>query len=946
VQAVAVREAMIEGELYRHLKNLIETGKASYENVAFRDVERQKPIKTDGSTIYADLVVSDSLNQSWLVIETKRVTKHGFTKILDPYSQDVIEQAQRYAIKLGAPFFATTNGRVLVLFQTFQQFVLMSQRRRMHFELSKIPLAEFSDRILREIVDLQKGTGKWLDVDEAFIARMRALHDAITPIVLTSLTSKLSTHSQFQEEYRQWLEQQGWKFSLDTHERIASMAAHLLINKVLFYKILETYNPSVTRLKKIDPSTADFTAELRRLFKAIVDDIDYKSVYQETFYDKIPIPPELLEIISNFVEELSLTDLRQIKSDVIGTMYELLIPTDERKALGQYYTPPQIVEFITRMCILKPTDLVVDPCCGSGGFLVKSYHRLLDLKAGENPLLDRKAAHADLLKQVHGVEINQFPAHLSTINLAIQHVQSLTNEVRILTEDFFEVRPDYYVNAVVANPPYIRQEDIVDKDKKLAWTLKGVKGVKIDGQSDIYVYFFIHSSKFLNERGRMGYITSDKWLEVRYGEQLQRFFLDNFKVISIISFDSGVFEEADVNTCVTILEKSSSQIERDRNQVKFIRLKSPIPIDKLVHIVSDETDDTEDESLRVRVIRQEELREEIKWSLYLKAPRVFWKIVSNQRMTALGRVARVRRGITTGMNEFFILDKKQVARWGIEKHFVVPAITSPEKHMKIAIDEKGVSEYFFMVNEPKSNIEGTHALTYIELGEKREFTPKQGKKKDTIIKGYHNAETVKGRERWYGLGRREPSPIVIPRRSDLDWRCNWNRASALTLDVFYNVYPLNKQDTHVLLGYLNSVVTHFLTEQRGRAYALGVLEIEAYELKRFPILDPAGLSGAERKKIVQSLQKLVQAQERDEDPSAARRQLDKAVFECLGLDENEQKEVYDKLIELQGLRRGREKKVLVETGEVSQIKSPKRKRAEKSEAPTAVLAKWFPRKSD
>ena len=78
------------------------------------------------------------------------------------------------------------------------------------------------------------------------------------------------------------------------------------------------------------------------------------------------------------------------------------------------------------------------------------------------------------------------------------------------------------VNAVIANPPYIRQEKIANKEL-CRKHLERIGYEDISERSDIYVYFFTHAKEFLKENGRIGFITSDKWLTVGYGKDLQEY---------------------------------------------------------------------------------------------------------------------------------------------------------------------------------------------------------------------------------------------------------------------------------------------------------------------------------------------------------------------------------------------------------------------------------------
>ncbi|HUS48573.1 MAG TPA: DNA methyltransferase, partial [Candidatus Paceibacterota bacterium] len=96
------------------------------------------------------------------------------------------------------------------------------------------------------------------------------------------------------------------------------------------------------------------------------------------------------------------------------------------------------------------------------------------------------------------------------------------------------------VDIIVANPPYIRQELIADplkyfskskyKEKlsqqlKLDWNKYRESIIKIDKKSDLYIYFYLKSLQLLNSKGIMCFITSNSWLDVGYGKNLQEILL-------------------------------------------------------------------------------------------------------------------------------------------------------------------------------------------------------------------------------------------------------------------------------------------------------------------------------------------------------------------------------------------------------------------------------------
>ncbi|MEM2118116.1 MAG: N-6 DNA methylase [Candidatus Bathyarchaeia archaeon] len=653
-------ERNIQIELYRVLQNLV-AKKFSYNDIEFVGVRFEPTI--NGRPDLVVEAIDKGKKLSLLVIETKRKVPFIDRKF-DPYSKDVIRQASGYAVDLGAPYFATCNGEVLVLFDTFTAGVPLPQRKLKHYRVSFDE--EFAKTLLEEVCRFRIGVGKWLELDDVFLQRLKTFHTFITPFVLESLNRQLRDDVNFKEEYVRWLKSQFFEYSPAMNEQIAEQLAYMLMNRLTFYKTLETQIPSLPKLTKIetdDPKV--FSERLRATFDEVCRDVDYEAVFEpHTILDRIVFPKNLMFALNDFIEELGTYDLSKIRSDVIGRVYEELIPDVERHRLGQYYTPPPIIELITEMCIRSANDRVLDPACGSGGFLVKAYHKLRDLKKKENPFADDAKLHEEILNQLYGVDINPFPAQLSSINLAVRNLQVASRHINLVVSDFFKVKPSVGIipkdlDVVVTNPPYTRQEEMEYKDQIREEALTYSDGSKIDigAQAGIYAYFFTHSAKFLKNTGRMGYITSNTWLDVSFGKGLKQFFLDHFKILAIIEHDAGVFEKANVDTCIVILEKAEGQHcqkEREFNLVRFARIKKSFEIGKLISLISSESKDHEDDTIRIHLKKQGELSSEEKWGKYLRAPTVFYKIIAHPKMANMKEVAEIKRGFTTGANEFFI----------------------------------------------------------------------------------------------------------------------------------------------------------------------------------------------------------------------------------------------------------------------------------------------------
>jgi type I restriction-modification system DNA methylase subunit len=239
-------------------------------------------------------------------------------------------------------------------------------------------------------------------------------------------------------------------------------------------------------------------------------------------------------------------DFSHISSDLVGRIFQRLIGPEERHRWGQHFTGDDIVDFINAFCVRRGDAAILDPACGSGSFLVRAYYR--------KQKLDHERSHIELLSELYGSDIAAYPAHLATLNLAAREINDERNYPRITRTDFFDVTrgnpfcklPDNTGNGileislppldvVVGNPPYVRQEKIgrPAKEKWARLIADRWPGMELAGRSDAHCYFWPAAAYFLKEDGYFGFLTSSSWLDVEYGFPLQRWILENFRIIAI-----------------------------------------------------------------------------------------------------------------------------------------------------------------------------------------------------------------------------------------------------------------------------------------------------------------------------------------------------------------------------------------------------------------------------
>ncbi len=257
-------------------------------------------------------------------------------------------------------------------------------------------------------------------------------------------------------------------------------------------------------------------------------------------------------------------------------------------------------------------------------------------------------------------------------------------------------------------------------------------------------------------------------------------------------------------------------------------------------------------------------------------------------LVRLGDIAEVRRGFTTGANEFFYLDEEKIKEWMIEEEYLKPVIKSPRECKSIIINPKDLKHKVFMCHKSKAELKGTNALKYIEWGEKQE---------------YHKRPSCSGRQRWWDLREKKISQSFCM-MSYNDRHIFWKNNSSLVDARLYDIYFNGKVDKLIIS--LNSFISFLSVELNGRAnLGEGALDFKVYEAEKILILSPNEIKGefAIKRPIKSIFAELginpnLPIREQKPNPLPDRKALDDIVFDILGLTEDERNEVYWSVTEL------------------------------------------------
>lgn len=232
---------------------------------------------------------------------------------------------------------------------------------------------------------------------------------------------------------------------------------------------------------------------------------------------------------------------------------ELIIPEEDKKFNGAFFTPTYIIDFIISEIAPKESDKNIDPSCGSGAFLLGLVEYYKN-KYGKpvKKTIQENVFGADIL----GYNINR--AKLLLTIYALQHNEIIEEEdFNLFCRDSLRIEWKGKFDNVVGNPPYVKFQDLSDKNRKfLSRHWKTID----QGTFNLYFAFFELGYKLLSDTGKLGYITPNNYFTSLAGESLRRFFQIQKCVERIIDFNHKKVFDVQTYTAITFLNKKQNDI--------------------------------------------------------------------------------------------------------------------------------------------------------------------------------------------------------------------------------------------------------------------------------------------------------------------------------------------------------------------------------------------------
>ena len=479
--------------------------------------------------------------------------------------------------------------------------------------------------------------------------------------------------------------------------------------------------------------------------------------------------------------------------DVLALLYEGIVSGRNRRRLGTFFTPASVVDFMldTAEKMIPQPAVVIDPGAGVGAFSLAAKRRWP-------------------MAQVFAIDVN-----VATLGLLAARPQA---DINLVHQDYLAWSVGQSVPASkprlwIGNPPYTRHQELSADLKGAASKASG--DLVTSGLAGLSAYFLAVTLATLAPQDAMCLLLPGSWTEARYGKPLRKKLRDmTDRRVELIGFGSevDVFPGTRVTAMMVVVgPREAVAAQKMRTSVAHLTA-SAVSVGRSV-----------DRS------RQDGAVEGMGGWLWPRKRSVVADSVS------LSEVARVRRGVATGANEFFLLTAVERAKY--PEVATVRAIRRLRNvsgdHLTLAVHNRladlGERCWLLRINDPS-----LLANPAVEDWMRRAT--------DAQIPDRYLASH---REPWYEVEAVEPPDLILSPMGKTRMRAVVNHVRAIPSNALYGVYlDGNLEQASRLAAWLNGAAGQTALLERARTYGAGLFKLEPKDVLvlRIPRVLPKGES--------------------------------------------------------------------------------------------------------
>lgn len=274
--------------------------------------------------------------------------------------------------------------------------------------------------------------------------------------------------------------------------------------------------------------------------------------------NKIRDPAKLRLLIVDLIDQRNWSAL---EADVKGDAYEGLLDKnaqDTKSGAGQYFTPRPLVQAIVECIRPQAGEVIFDPACGTGGFLLAAH----DYVRKANPGMTARQRHHLRFKAIRGTELVAAVTRLGAMNLLLHGIGPSEDEGEppIRTMDSLADSSEARYDVVLTNPPFGKKSSVTVRTDRSA---RGGSNALTLYRPDFWVStsnkelnFVQHVASVLRGGGRAAVVVPDGVLSSGGpGEAVRRHLLEAFDVHTLLRLPTGIFYATGVNANVLFFDK-------------------------------------------------------------------------------------------------------------------------------------------------------------------------------------------------------------------------------------------------------------------------------------------------------------------------------------------------------------------------------------------------------
>lgn len=560
-----------------------------------------------------------------------------------------------------------------------------------------------------------------------------------------------------------------------------------------------------------DASSADVTLEAKRLFERLAS-----RAWDGEASIRLLTSQQRLDLVKACAATIRALASEPADDDPLLDQASSIDPARQKRALW-VHNPP--AEFATS--VITPPELAHE--------MVRIALDLVDADERVHfgdPALGRGRFFAELMAQARarvasaiGVEIDHRLAETAS---SVWTADGLV----VHSDDFMSFPLDHSRTLVIANPPYLRSQDLPATSAEWRTQIRASTGINLSPRTDLYVYFILRAQDWMAPGATAIWLVPSEFRFTEYGHGLRQYLSTQVELLRVHSFDfrHSVFEDA-----------------RTTSTVIAFRNAPPSP----GHRVTFSFGGTLETPKHERLYTQEQLASLPRWPLAPEQNES--RSVGDRREKApvlLGDLFVTRRGISTGANEVFVIDDARRLELGVPDHFlrsVLPrARLLPGPIIYARSDgNPDLPEPLWLLD-----IEGNIELL-------RDRYPALHRYLTDWRRVIGQRSTIAKRTAFAKQEQRPRAPYLFGymSRGESDLPFYLNLSSATYLNNYIGLYPRFDSRAADSLG-LDGVqivsllreLTHHELLRNGRIYAEGLRKAEPGELARFVLPDRLGIA--------------------------------------------------------------------------------------------------------